>query len=742
MASASRPRPTRSTPHSTPSTNGVEWTIILAIFTLALLRALPLVLDLTQLRLWGIDPLAWLPLSGDRLIVAALPVLALLPWLQSRTDRLLAHGAFPRMHLLVLALTLTAALVALGLAYPVAYAFLGDGSVYVGEMFRTARDAAHAPSFVKPTAWATGTLLAALAALPATLDDVRLPFTLASAAAAVLTMASVFFFLRDERRGTVVALAALVAGMGGTLFFFGYIELYALSASLTLASLLAMWRALRHGASVIVPGILLAAAMAFGLAAVTLLPAYLALLHWKVRGEEGGPLPLHTAVAVLAVLVVVAVAAAYLVLGSQANQSWLMPLAADYRTLDGIPVGVLQYALFSSAHLGDLANALLLGAGAAALVVPAALAAGRGVLRVRDPFLLVTGLAAFGGLIQLIAGFSLFGLARDWDLAVQPLIALAVFATALVVRMEEGGCLRTGRIAPALVLVALAGAWQWVDVNHTAEASARRFDAIVARDAALILPRDTYVALEHLRKFRQSGGDAAGSLDVLQRMEDTGWNLADTWRKMLQRSGAITDVRARDAAYRDLLTRLLARVRSAPAGEGAAEDAVAPDGAAALVVPPSRRALADLAAVVLLQCIEQKHADIVTEYLPAFTAVLPDWRALAYLRAEAGAVALDQLADAAFAAVDAQTREPGLLLGTALRLAEAGRAEPAVTRLARVVHLDGASYPQAYIALARLQYEALALHEAAIETLERCVREVPGTPHAAEARRILERLGR
>lgn len=742
MASASRPRPSRSTPQSTPPTTGVEWIVILAILVLAALRALPLLLDVTQLRLWGIDALAWLPLSVDRLIVAALPVLALLPWLQSRTDRWLAAGAFPRMHVLVIALVASAALVALGLAYPVAYAFLGDGSVYVGEMFRTARDAAHAPSFVKPTAWATGALLAALAALPATLDDVRVPFTVVSSAAAVLTTASVFFFLRDERRGTVVVLAALVAGMGGTLFFFGYIELYALPAALTLASLLAMWRALRQGASVLVPGILLAAAMAFGLAAATLLPAYLALLHWKVRGEEGGPMPLRIAVAVLAGLVVVAVAAAYLVIGSQANQSWLMPLAADYRTLDGVPVGVLQYTLFSSAHFADLANALLLGAGAAALVVPAALAAGRGVLRARDPFLLVTGLAAFGGLVQLIAGFSLFGLARDWDLAVQPLLAHAVFAAALLVRMEEGGCLRTGRIAPVLVLVALAGAWQWVDVNHTAEASARRFDAIVARDAALILPRDTYVALEHLRKFRQSGGDAAGSLDVLQRMEDTGWNLADTWRKMLQRTGAISDARARDAAYRDLLTRLLARVRSAPAGEGAGSDAAAPDGAAALVVPPSRRALADLVAVVLLQCIEQRHADIVTEYLPAFAAVLPDWRALAYLRAEAGSVPSNQRADAAFAAVDAQTREPGLLLATALQLAEAGRAESAVTRLTRVLALDGASYPQAYIALARLQYEALALHDAAIETLQRCVREVPGTPHAAEARRILERLGR
>ncbi len=689
--------------------------------------------------------LAWLPLSVDRLIVAALPALALLPWLQSRTDRWLTPGAFPRMHLFVIALVVTAALVALGLAYPVAYAFLGDGSVYVGEMFRTARDAAYAPSFVKPTAWATGALLAALAALPATLDDVRLPFILASAAAAVITVASVFSFLRDERRGTIVALAALVAGMGGTLFFFGYIELYALPAALTLAALLAMWRALRHGASVLVPGVLLAAAMAFGLAAATLLPAYLALLHWKLRGEEGGAMPLRVAVAVLAALVVVAVAAAYIVIGSQANQSWLMPLAADSRTLDGMSVGVLQYTLFSGAHLADLANALLLGAGAAALVVPVALVAGRSVLSARDSFLLVMGLAAFGGLVQLVAGFSLFGLARDWDLAVQPLVALVVLAAALLVRLEEGGCLRVGRIAPALVLVALAGAWQWVDVNHSAEASARRFDAIVARDAGLILPRDTYVALEHLRKFRQSGGDAAGSLDVLQRMEDTGWNLADTWRKMLQRTGAIADARTRDTAYRDLLTRLLARVRSAPAGEGAAaasaSDATADD-VAALVLPPARRALADLVAVVLLQCIEQKHAEIVTEYIPAFAAVLPDWRALAYLRAEAGSVSLDQRADAAFAAVDAETREPGLLLATALRLAEAERPEPAVTRLTRVVHLDGASYPQAYIALARLQYETLALHDAAIETLQRCVREVPGTPHAAEARRILERLGR
>ena len=267
-------------------------------------------------RLWGVDFARWLDGGMMVEVLLWLPLILLLPPVARMffRDSGPGHGDHAEGSTHVpsrwpVAVGLTVGAGALAWLFPVAYAFLGDGTWYAAELYRSITLPDHANSMIKPSAWLTGLLIDAAGRMFRP-DDIRLPFAVAGLLGMLVATGSVFISLRKERPAVIVAGATLLLGGSGMLAFFGYIELYAPVYALSLAYFIAAWQSFRGNAAVWLPVLLLAVAVLFGGIALAWAPSLLLLLHWKVRGE-GGRFPLVRAALALMLLPLVAVLGLY-----------------------------------------------------------------------------------------------------------------------------------------------------------------------------------------------------------------------------------------------------------------------------------------------------------------------------------------------------------------------------------------------------------------------------------------------
>ncbi|MBL0177314.1 MAG: tetratricopeptide repeat protein [Ignavibacteria bacterium] len=518
-------------------------------------------------------------------------------------------------------------------------------------------------------------------------------------------------------------LAVFLLFTAGSLFFFGYIELYALSYACGAVYFLAVWAVFRSGASPWPAGVALLAAVAFGLSAAVFVPSWLLVLHWKFRGESG-PFPLKHAAAALCVLSVLVFVAAYVVTGAANEEMQLMPLAPFQKTTGGVPGGWQQYTLFSRAHLVDMLNALLLVAGPALAVCVAALAVARRASAWRDPAVLTGLVAAVGGVLFVFFGHARLGLARDWDLAALPLLGLAFLAASLLAALAKEGKIVLAPLLPLLLALALGDTWVWMRVNIDEDASARRLESIVDRDAAVLLPIHTYTALENLRKHYRALRSEDHHVATLKRMIATGYHKPDTYEKFL---GVLAQRRSPEERGRDLswvFERLLAESASmnGPAGY-------------AVVAP---RTLRELAAKALLIGAQTGESGRVRDVLPRFRAALEPWKEAGLVEAfVTPGLTPDDVADRVAAAIDSATADAALLIAAARVHRAAARYAAAATLYERAITRDPDGYPESYIALAQICFEQLGDRARSEDALRRCLAQAPGSAEAAEARRIL-----
>ncbi|MBN1447516.1 MAG: hypothetical protein JXA28_06265 [Bacteroidetes bacterium] len=271
---------------TTPELSRTERRVLWAVGVFVVLRACTALVDVEGLRLWGLDFFSVLegPLPG---LLVSLPLLFALPpvarMFAVRRERQDENSHGVRI-IVVAGLTVAAGVIAWSVN--VGYAFLGDGTWYPAELYRSIHLPDYANSMIKPSAWLTGMLLdgVAVAFRP---EDLRVPFVLAGCAGAVIATGAVLFATRRERGHITLAAAVILLGAPGTLLFLGYIELYALVYALSIAYLVTAWQCFRGNAPVWIPGVLLLVAILFGASAVVWLPSFLLLLHWKLRGEEG-----------------------------------------------------------------------------------------------------------------------------------------------------------------------------------------------------------------------------------------------------------------------------------------------------------------------------------------------------------------------------------------------------------------------------------------------------------------------
>ena len=697
--------------------------LVLGIFLV--LRIAMVYLDLPGIRAWGLDGARYL--TSGTLVALSLwvPLLLCLPritgWLGDRLglerEQELSWG-------LIAFGTLSAAV--LSWYAPVAYAFLGDGTWYAAELYRRILDPGYASSMVKPSAWLTGHLLHLMAAWTDP-ENVRLPFRILGVAGAIVAVGSTLFFFRRERPWLRWFAVAFFLLGGGSLLFFGYIELYALVFAFVIGYLAAAWSVFRHGSAAWIPGVFLVTGALFGLTALFLLPSYLLLLHWKVRGETGGPISLSHAAGLLAALPFTAVLVGYAVMGLTSDNPWLVAVFPYERIFEGVNVGWQAYVLTTPARWMDIFNALLLSSG-----VPIAVLAG--LIPFREARSALTKPGGLFGIVLLsssaallVFGNSFLGLARDWDLAAIPATAMSFLPLLLLASLRDAGKKGLFRVAPAACCAAAAGLLLWHQVNADEDVSAERFTDIVRMDAGQVLPMNTYTAWENLRKFHRAEGLTPAYFSVLREMIGTGYHKLRTYNEYLSSILQLQDRPARMEQFSWLLSQLDSEI-----GARAEKQSFR---------YISDREKRELTARVLLVLAQTGEGTLASEWIKRFRPELAAWPELRLVEVVSGTYngLLDPPAAAA-SAVDSLTADAFLIMSVGGIHEQYGRFADAGAWYRRALAMEPSAYPSWYLVAARLYIDRLGDMQSGRELLDSCVAAVPDTREAQAAREMLSRL--
>ncbi|MFA6233216.1 MAG: hypothetical protein WC824_03370 [Bacteroidota bacterium] len=522
--------------------------MIIAAAAVVALRLLALLAG--DARMWGVDMLRYLD-SWWVIAFSVLPLLGALPMVGTQLSRMIAKRDFPWTGVFW---TLVAVLFAAAVLFPMVTFYYGDGGPLVSEIYKIGAQEHYSSELLlnlqsAPLAGGLLHLFAVLIpevmySLGITLPETPLfPFFVLSLLGVVLLGLT----MRIEKEHRLhLPLLFLVVGTGGGIFFFSYAEMYLPAFLAVTAYLLAASAALRGDRSVWLAVILYIAAVATHYMMLSLLPSLLYLLLRKqavvkVLTSSGRALALSFA-GVLALAF-----AAYFAFGFQQSESRvIMPL---------LPVttaaGTLSYTLFSSYHLLDLVNLLLLLAAFplfyllfASSGIDSAPGAGkskgenstaRGTARSMSDVPGSTHRDHEALRFQLIAGYSFLlflffantslGLARDWDIAA-PLGVIIVMVLFEFSGKTAGSStrpqpmksqLQTARLLQAGIVTILF-AVPWIATNVNYGASTARFAGIMKLDDEHMYGDYALSGYEALRKQAVHAKDFARESEILQRM--------------------------------------------------------------------------------------------------------------------------------------------------------------------------------------------------------------------------------
>lgn len=249
-------------------------------------------------------------------------------------------------------------------------------------------------------------------------------------------------------------LVLAIATQGYAQLFFGYIENYSLVTTAMLAYVLAAWRALRRGGSVIVPGVLFILCSGLHVLSWVLLPS-LCVLIWITVRRSRPKLRGFVDIGLLACLALIAIGVARTLGGYD-------PMTHAVRLLREALDGGGGYPGGWSARVRDVFNEhMLLGPWMALVAVLGLIAARNATLRRTEAAFASTILVSCWAPCLLVGDLRL-GYPRDWDL-LAPLGALVcVTGTYLVVRGFGEPCVRNLML---VVLVSVFHVAPWIGLN-------------------------------------------------------------------------------------------------------------------------------------------------------------------------------------------------------------------------------------------------------------------------------------
>lgn len=711
-----------------------------------LLRGAAVLMDTFEVRLWGLDFAGWLPQSAMLQLLLWLPLLFAYPLLRqtseskqvrererragrSDQERKKGSGRENSAHVFqssrlfpVILLTLGTGVIA-GVVQ-VAYAFLGDGTWYAAELYRSMGDPGYANSMIKPSAWLTGIVLDGYARAMQP-EDIRVPFQYAGIAGMILSAGAIFWLTRRETLLKVVVAVTVIMAAAGTLVFFGYIELYAFVYAFSIAYFVAAWQCLRGNASVWLTGVFLLLAVLFGASAVIWLPSYLLLLHWKFRGEEGN-FPLRRAAALLATLPICAIAAAYILGLAEGDSAYFVALAPFDRVMDGLSTGWQRYTLFAGERWVDILNALFLTLGGGLLLLPALLWIAKREGRLRSPIVLFGITSGVGGFLLLLFGNTFLGLARDWDVAALAglgMLALALFLL-LEVTNERPGVLRA--ILPLLFAVCFSQVALWTAVNTDEEASARRFATLVGMDAGLVLPMNTFTGYENLRKFYHSGAQEDEYLHTMRAMIATGYRRDVSYAEYLSATLQLRIAERRRAELQWLMNVLLEDIYEDNGGEQSP------------AAPP--RFYREFSVRLLISSWQLGERVLVNEGLKYFGELLHNWPERVLIDLQIVDPFPSDAPARLLGALDDETEDAYLMMTAAELHARSGSHKQASRLYDQALDREPTLYPSWYLAAAAFHLNITGDREIARRYLEACVHNAPQSGPAQQAAELLHTL--
>jgi hypothetical protein len=322
-------------------------------------------------------------------------------------------------------------------------------------------------------------------------------------AAAVLITWGIASELAHDVRDRLVAFGLLVT-LGANQLFFGYIESYAVPATLVLAYIWLALRCIRGAGGPALPAGVLGLAIAAHFEAAYLTPSILLLGARGNRQWARG-----SVAALLAIAVAVTVA---LVTGSRPGD-WVAAARIVEPSSRVFAEGVRSprpYPMLSVAHGVDVVNAIFLVLPVPLLLLLSRFAALRPGRMRRDTHSAFLAVAALSGLLMTVALVLPLPAAQDWDVLSILLVPLGVLGVAV------GGGLYAGPqrvpLQLGLAVMAASSLAAFVGVNADSDASERRFKVILGARAPITAFARAYgygSLAEHYRNGGQNDSAAA-----------------------------------------------------------------------------------------------------------------------------------------------------------------------------------------------------------------------------------------
>lgn len=274
-----------------------------------------------------------------------------------------------------------------------------------------------------------------------------------------------------------ILIFSALATLGSVELFFGYVESYTLLLlSLTLYVLFSILH-LRGKTSVIPPLLALVLSIALHLLAVVLIPSFVYAILWKWRKGERKLLRLSNILSFLACLGIICwiVWRFFLVRFEGVGYSGLLPL---------LPSAETGFTLFSGAHLGELANLLLLISPVGLMLCLFFAFQTSRYRAFKDPILNFLLISSLSGLLLVFVYDFHWGNA-DWDLMSFPGMFLTLWGILLFVKVGSRWP-NFRNYALILITVGLFHIIPWILVNAGTQMSVDRYVMTATNDKHLL----------------------------------------------------------------------------------------------------------------------------------------------------------------------------------------------------------------------------------------------------------------
>ena len=490
----------------------------LRIVVTALVVARFLLLMFPVPSVWGLNYLSYLPLN-TAVVLGAVPLIPILPGFRRVTTRVIE--AQPTIHKRVFYFISSSVGVVM-LLFPVSTFFLGDGPHIVFDLFR----ADNVPIFgtVKTPNWfwrsaplSGGAMYTVAIAFEWVFDvfglarpryPVYIFHTIGLLSYAVV-VAGLKFLVEDGLKRLVYMLGIL--GLGTALFWFGYVEFYALTFATLIIYFLLFERYLEEKAELKHLVIVFILGCLFHLYLLALAPTLIYLLlhryrpHAKITTSPGFQYSL------IGGSIVLYIAASFATNLYRSYNYYFMPFVEKYA-----PQCPLKYYLLSPTHLEDLPNVPLIQAAIPAVSIILLIMFRREmrVLFAQFPerFYLM-GIVTFS--IFLFFANSLLGLMHDWDIAM-PLGVLVTFM--FLGSIYQAYPASGARILLPIVIAIMLFNVPWIATNTHAPSSARRQEALLPRYSNVVHCYMVMIGYKTLRNYYASIGATEKQIAAVRNM--------------------------------------------------------------------------------------------------------------------------------------------------------------------------------------------------------------------------------